>query len=248
MIRRFAPALAALLLATAAQPALAQADKFMDKAAVERIVRDYILANPEIIVEAMQVLEARNQAAAAEARQEAIRSSAKELYESGSPVGGNPKGDVTLVEFFDYNCGFCKRANPERNKAVEADGKVRVVFKEFPILGPGSVYAARAALAAREQGKYVELHEALFEHQGPLNEAAVLEIAKSLKLDIDRLKTDMDKPAVLDEIQANVALARKLGIQGTPGFVIGEQLIPGAIDAATFGQLFEAARKTGKGG
>lgn len=245
MIRRTAATLAsavALLAATAA-PALAQTDKFLDKAAVERIVRDYLLANPEVLVEAMHVLSARNKEASAKAQVEAIRANRAELLErKTSPVGGNPEGDVTLVEFFDYNCGFCKRANPERNKAVAEDGKVRVVFKEFPILGPVSVIASRAALAARGQGKYVEFHEALFDHQGPLSESAVMDIARSVKLDVKRLKKDMEDPAVMEEIQANVELAKKLGIQGTPGFIVGDTLIPGAIDAAAFAQHFQAAR------
>lgn len=239
---------AALLCGTAlAQPAEKAAP--LDKAAVEKIVRDYLLANPEVLVEAMQVLQAREQESAVKAQTAAIADNADALFRSEtSPVGGNPKGDVTLVEFFDYACGFCKRANPERDKAVAADGKVRIVFKEFPILGPGSAIAARAALAARGQGKYEPFHEALMDHQGPLNDAAVMKVAESVGLDTERLRKDMESKAITAEIEANKELAQKLGISGTPAFIVGDRLIPGAIDAGAFETLFAAARKGKDGG
>lgn len=241
-------ACAAVALCLAA-PVARAADKPLDKAAVEKIVRDYLLANPEVLLEAMQVLETRSQAESAKSQRDAIQAAKAELFESKtSPVGGNPKGDVTLVEFFDYNCGFCKRANPERDKAVATDGKVRIVFKELPILGPSSVTAARAALAARAQGKYVELHEAMFDQPGSLTDDAVFKIAEAVKIDVKRLRRDMEDPAIDKEIEANRDLARKLGIRGTPGFIVGDQLIPGAIDAETFAKLFADARQAAKDG
>jgi protein-disulfide isomerase len=136
---------------------------------------------------------------------------------------------VTLVEFFDYNCGYCKRSMPDVKKLIESDPKLRVVFKEFPILGPGSVFATRASIAAMKQGKFRELHEALFEFPGRKDETSVLEIAKSVGIDADRMAKDMDDPEVSAIIDRNIKLAGELGIAGTPAFVIGTDLMPGAV-------------------
>lgn len=245
---RLGAALVGVSIALTAAPPLAAAQAAeLDRRAIEQIVREYILQNPEIITEAIGVLEQRQQEAAARAVVEAIRANQGELLRSPtSPVLGNPRGDVTLVEFFDYQCGFCKRAHPQRAAAVQDDGKVRVVMKEFPILGPASVEASKAALAAKNQGRYAEMHEALMTHQGPLNSTAIREIAGKVGLDVKRLEKDMESADVQAEIDANHRLGRALGIQGTPGFIVGETLIPGMIGRDAFAQLFATERAARK--
>lgn len=219
------------------------ADKPLDKPAVEKIVRDYLLANPEILLEAMEALEKKQQADGDKAVAEALKSNRAALEQSPmSPVGGNPKGDVTLVEFFDYNCGYCKRTHPERSAAVKGDGKVRIVYKEFPILAPSSKEAAKAALAANRQGKYEAFHTALMTHEGRLDSDAIRATAKDVGLDLKKLEQDMGDPAIEAEIKANMELARKLNIRGTPGFVIGDTVVPGAIETDQFIALFNATR------
>ncbi|MQP64833.1 thioredoxin domain-containing protein [Niveispirillum sp. SYP-B3756] len=236
--------LVALLALVGAAPGMA-ADKPLDRQAVEQIVRDYLIANPEVLVEAMHALETKEQAQSEQAQKTALTANRAALENKG-PVGGNPKGDVTLVEFFDYNCGYCKRTHPERVEAVKKDGKVRVVYKEFPILAPSSIEAAKAALAANRQGKYEAFHTALMKHEGRLDSDAIRATARDVGLDIKKLEADMGDAAIQAEIDANIALARELGIRGTPGFVIGDTLVPGAIQTEQFTSYFAAARAAKK--
>ncbi|KAB2916384.1 MAG: DsbA family protein [Hyphomicrobiaceae bacterium] len=215
----------------------------MPDAEFERRVRAYLLGNPEIIAEALQQLERRQQLAEATEAQGALKMHAEELLrDPASPVGGNPKGDVSLVEFFDYNCPYCRQVAPHMAKAEANDPKLRIVYKEFPILGPNSTFAAKAALAAHRQGKYVAFHQALMELKGPTAEKTVLETAGRLGLDLDRLKGDMADPAIEAAINRNLALARALRINGTPGFVIGKEIVRGAMDLATMEGLIQQAR------
>ena len=238
---------AAALLAGTTGPARA-AEPALDRAAVEKIVREYILAHPEIITEAVTILQQREEEAATKAVTEAIAKNRTQLTASKtSPVGGNPKGDVTLVEFFDYNCGYCKRTQPELEAAVAEDGKVRLVYKEFPILGPSSVVAAKVALAAQKQGKYQAVHDALMGHKGPLDEDTVLALAKSAGADMARLQKDMDDDAVQAEIDANLKLAQELGVRGTPAFIVGDTMIPGAVDRASLVEVVKSVRAAKKG-
>ncbi|OYQ37692.1 hypothetical protein CHU95_00565 [Niveispirillum lacus] len=225
------------------------ADKPLDKAAVEQIVRDYLLTHPELLLEAMEALEKKQQVEGEKATAEALKTNRQALENApSSPVGGNPKGDITLVEFFDYNCGYCKRTHPERSAAVKGDGKVRVVYKEFPILAPSSREAAKAALAANKQGKYEAFHTALMTHEGRLDSDAIRAAARRVGLDLKRLEQDMGDPAIDAEIKANMELAQKLGIRGTPGFVVGDTVIPGAIETEQFIALFNATRAAKKVG
>jgi len=208
-----------------------------------RKVRDYLVANPEVIVEAMDVLDQRRKAAEQTEAQAALAASREELFNSNeSPVGGNPQGDVTLVEFFDYNCPYCRQVAPLMVDAEANDDKLRVVYKEFPILGPNSIFAAKAALAVQRQGKYPEFHKAMMQVQGQSDEASVIAVATELGLDIAKLRQDMEDAAIAAEIDRNLALARALRINGTPGFVIGEEIARGAIDLATMKSLIEQAR------
>ena len=165
------------------------------------------------------------------------------LHDPAAPVGGNPDGDVTLVEFFDYNCPYCRRVAPSVAELVETDPDLRVVYKEYPILGPGSQFAARAALASAKQGKYASFHHALMEADGQVTEQTVIEVARTVGLDIERLRADMEDPAIQEAIARNLQLANALGITGTPSFIIGQELVPGAVDLGTLLGLIDRARE-----
>ncbi len=200
----------------------------------EQRIRDYLLANPEVIIAAVQGLEARRRQADESEAEAVLRTRAEEVFrDPDSPVGGNPQGDISLVEFFDYNCPYCRQVAPVMAEAEAADPELRVVYKEFPILGPGSTYAAKAALAAHRQGRYLEFHKALMQFKGAVDESAVLRVAHEIGLDIDRLKAEMDDPAIQGAIDRNLQLAQALRINGTPGFVIGDQILRGATDLET---------------
>jgi protein-disulfide isomerase len=210
----------------------------------EQRVRAYLLEHPEVIMEAMQLLQERQRAAEAENLKRVIaRRSAEILNDPDAPVAGNPSGDATLVEFFDYNCPYCRRVAPAVSGLIDDDPDLRVVYKEFPILGPGSQFAARAALASRAQGRYLEFHEALMNAGEKVSEDSVLKIAREVGLDVDRLSEDMKDPAIEAAIARNLELANALGVTGTPAFVIGDHLVPGAVDRATLEGLIGQARR-----
>jgi protein-disulfide isomerase len=209
-------------------------------------VRAYLLAHPEVIVEAVQLYQLRQQAAQAEAAKQVIASRADEIFrDPAAPVGGNASGDVTLVEFFDYNCKYCRAVDPTIAEVLDADPGLRLVHKEFPILGDGSEAAARVALAAERQGKYRELHRALMSAPGSATEESALAAAAASGLDVERLRRDMGDPAISEAIARNRALAAALDIDGTPGFVLAGQVVPGAIDRATLEGLIAKARQEG---
>lgn len=206
-------------------------------------VRDYLLGHPEVIMEAIQRLKTRSRATEENDAMTALKSRADEVFrDPESPVGGNSAGDVTMVEFFDYNCPYCRTVEGAVREAVAGDPQLRVVYKEFPILGPNSVVAAKAALAAHRQGRYVAFHEALMRTKGVANEESALRIAADIGLDVTRLKADMADPAIRSAIDRNLNLAQALRIGGTPGFVIGPQILRGATDAATLRGLVDKAR------
>jgi protein-disulfide isomerase len=228
---------------TFGQSRLANAQSNVPQDEFERRIRAYLLDHPEVVAEALQRLEERERAAQANAAKSVLKARADEvLRDPDSPVGGNPEGDVTLVEFFDYNCPYCRQVAPYMAKAEARDPKLRIVYKEFPILGASSTFAAKAALAAHRQGKYAAFHRALMEAKGTLTEKGVLEVAERIGLDIVRLKADMADPKIQAAIDRNLALARALNINGTPGFVVGEQIAPGALDLATMERLISEAR------
>ena len=181
------------LAADASKPALTPGQE----KAVRDLVKEYLLKNPEIIVEALQDLRRRQQLAKEKQAREALVKRRDELLrDKDTPVGGNPKGDVTIVEFFDYQCGYCKRVMQTVIDSTKADGNVRVVFKEFPILGETSLVAAQAALASHKQGKYEAFHFALMGHRGRLSPDVIMSIAKSVGLDVKKLKDDMAAPDI----------------------------------------------------
>jgi protein-disulfide isomerase len=227
------------LAANAGNPSPAEVDQ------IEQIVRDYLKQHPEVIVEALKAYQARQDAAKADALKGTIASLKSELLgDPLTPVSGNPKGDVAVVEFFDYRCPYCKAMAPDLAKAVAEDGKTRLVYKEFPILSPTSIVAAKAALAARYQNKYVAFHDRLMGLKGSFEESDIYSAAVDVGLNVAQLKRDMAKPEIADAIARNYSLADKLDIQGTPAFVIGEKLLDGV---ATSDEL-TAAIKHARGG
>ncbi|MBX9590241.1 MAG: DsbA family protein [Hyphomonadaceae bacterium] len=196
---------------------------------VESIIKEYLLSNPEVMIEVQNALEAKMDKIQSERTALAIQQNAAEIFrQTTAPVIGNPKGDVTVIEFFDYNCPYCKKALHEVMQLIEKDKQVKLILKEFPILSKGSEEAAKVALAAKNQGKYWEFHRAIYDVQGQINEASALRVAEKLGLDMARIKKDMASADVKKEIDLTRALATKLGIQGTPHFLVGDRTIPGA--------------------
>jgi protein-disulfide isomerase len=214
---------------SAAPPAAPSASfSGLQKKEIENIIREYLISNPEVLVEAQNALEAKLDKVQSERMAVAMKDNAGELYRSAASPIVNAKGDVPVIEFFDYNCGYCKKAFTEVAQLVENDKKVRLILKEFPILAKGSEEASRVALAAKMQGKYWEFHRAMLQNQGQANEASALRVAERLGLDMAKLKKDMTSPEVKKEIDATHQLASKMGIQGTPHFIVGDKVIPGA--------------------
>ena len=219
----------------------------MSQEQFERRVRDYLLAHPEIIGEVINRPAAKQvELDAAKARVALQAHDAEVFHDPDSPIGGNPSGNVTLVEFFDYNCPYCKMMAPLITQAETADPWLRIVYKEFPILGPGSVFAAKAALAANKQGKYTAFHRALYQARGHVDETKVLEVAAAVGLDVARMQADMqadmqDK-AMESILERNIKLGQLLHITGTPGFVVGDQITTGAMDFDALQSLIGEAR------
>lgn len=211
---------------------------------IKQLALEAILENPQIIMEAIALLEQQRNAEQAVAQADVLQRQ-RDLLENdpNAPIAGDADGDAILVEFFDYNCPYCKRAAADVKSLLAADDNVRVVYREWPILGEGSVFAARAALAAREQGQYEAMHWALMEMRGRAEEASVLAIARDLGLNMDQLVIDMNSDAVNAHIDASRGLAQSLGFTGTPAFVIGDALIPGAIPLADLQGYVAAVRQ-----
>lgn len=208
----------------------------------ERRVRDYLLQNPEVILEALEVLEARRMQAEQGEVEAVVAARSDELLNNPmSPISGNPDGNFTLVYFFDYNCPYCRQAAPMLEEVVDSDDNLRIVFKEFPVLGPGSESAARLALAADRQGAYVELHDALMGQSGRVGESETLEIAREVGIDVAQLQADAADPEIEAAIEANLALARDLRINGTPSFVVGGEVLRGLVDIGTLRQAIDRA-------
>jgi protein-disulfide isomerase len=230
---RLLRALAAALLIAGLAPAAAPAAE-MSKSDIEKIVHDYLVAHPEVLQEAMAELEKRQAAADAQKHKDAVKQNAAALFSSPHQVVlGNPDGKVTFVEFFDYNCGYCKRAMDDMLTLMKDDPNLKVVLKEFPVLGPGSVEAAQVAVAARMQDKggkkYLDFHQKLLGGRGEANKARALAVAKETGFDMDRLQKDMQSAEVKTTLQETFKLAEALGLNGTPSYVIGEKVEVGAV-------------------
>lgn len=234
----------ALTLPTAetavAEPSFSEAQR----GEIGGIIREYLVENPDVIVEVLQILQNRQQAAQQHQQQQQRIDPATVYNEGSDPVIGNPNGSVTVVEFFDYHCPFCKRISSSIAKLIEADDDVRVVFKEFPVFGEDSVFAARASLASMKQDLYHEFHLAMMKNRGRLSERTVMKLAKKVGLDVDQLEKDMDAPEINATIQANYQLAQQLGIRGTPSFIIGDEIVPGALDIGTMRRIVQSKRQS----
>ncbi len=231
-----------LTLALMAAPLAAQAQELTEER-IKELALQAILENPQIIMEAVAILDEQRQAAQAAANEQVLAQQ-RNLLENdpNAPFMGAEEPTAVIVEFFDYNCPYCKRAAGDVKALLASDDAVRVVYREWPILGDGSVFAARAALAAREQGKYEEMHWALMELRGRAEEASVLGAARAVGLDIDKLLEDMQSDAITAHIDASRGLAQALGFTGTPSFVIGEALVPGAVPLSDLETLVAQVR------
>ncbi len=239
---------AALLSATWAQEARSQeAFSAEQDAAIRDIVRDYLLEHPEVLVDALRIYERRQQEAVAARQREAVVAHLAALTEdANSPVLGNPNGDVLVVEFFDYRCPYCRRVADKLREAVTSDGNIRLVMKEFPILGPESIFASRAALAAAKQGKYEEFHFGLMAIEGAIDDTAVMALAEQLGLDMERLREDMLSEEIDQAFRRTYEVTEALEIRGTPAFVIGDRIYPGAIEMDEFRRLVAEVRAGSK--
>jgi protein-disulfide isomerase len=244
-LRSLAVAAAALTLG-AATPLSAQEMSPAQRTEIEKIVREYIIKHPEVLQEAMSELEKRQQAAELEKARSAIKNHSDALFNSPRQVTlGNAQGDVTFVEFFDYNCGYCKRALSDMTQLMKQDPKLKIVLKEFPVLGPGSVEAAQVAVAVRMQDpkKYLDFHQKLLLGRGQADKARALAAAKEAGLDVARIEKDLKSDEVAKTIEESMKLAEALGLNGTPSYVIGNDVVIGAVGLPTLSQKVQAARQ-----
>jgi protein-disulfide isomerase len=246
---RLAFAAAAVSLAFAgAPPAVADSFSADQREEIGKIVKDYLLTHPEVMQDVMAELEKHQQSVEAEKHRAAVAENKATLFSSPHQVVlGNPQGNVTMVEFFDYNCGFCKRAMSDMLDLIKSDGNLKFVLKEFPVLGEGSVEAARVAVAARMQDtsgkKYVEFHQKLLGGRGGADKMHALAVAKEVGFDMPRLERDMGSDEVKKTIEENMKLAEALGVSGTPSYVVGEEVVVGAVGLDALREKINAERK-----
>ena len=241
------PALFALALCGA--PGIASAQSFSEpqRGEIEKIVRDYLLSHPEVLEEVSAELSKRQTAAEAAKHEAAVTKNAQAIFSSPRGVTiGNKDGDVTFVEFFDYNCGYCKRAMTDMLELMKADPKLKVVLKEFPVLGPGSVEAAQVAVAVRMQDptgkKYLDFHQKLLGGKGQADKARALAAAKEAGVDMAKLDKDLASPEVRATLEENFKLAEDMGMNGTPSYVIGKQVVIGAVGVDNLKEKIGVAR------
>lgn len=235
-----------ILMLVLALPALAQPLSVTQREEVVRIIREALVQDPSILRDAIAAMQAADEAAAAQAAQAALATHRAELErDPADPVAGNPDGDVTVVVFVDPRCGYCKQLHPSLQELVKRDPKLRLVVKDIPILGPNSVLAARALLAAHAQGRHQALLDAVMALRVEPTEAVLKAEAEKIGLDWARLRKDMDSAAVSDRLGVNLALAQTLGVRGTPAIVIGDALIPGAVGLADLQAAVASARQRG---
>jgi protein-disulfide isomerase len=250
-LMRFLPrlALAAGLTLTLGAFAAHAEDSFTatQRGQIEKIIREYLIGHPEVLQDAMSELEKKQAAEEVAKNQAAVKDNTEEIFNSPRQVTtGNPQGDVTFVEFFDYNCGYCKRAMSDMFDLLKNDGKLKVVLKEFPVLGPGSVEAAKVAVAVRMQDpggkKYMVFHQKLLGGRGQADKAKAMAAAKEAGLDMARLEKDMQSDEVRQTLETNLKLAEKLGLNGTPSYVIGSNVVVGAVGLDKLKENINTAR------
>lgn len=237
-LRPLATAVLGVVLALPlALPAQAQTQSFSpaQRGEIETILRDYLMNHPELLQDVMAELDKRQNLADAEKHREGVKQHAQIIFSSPRQITlGNPQGDVTVVEFFDYNCAFCKRAMVDMTDLMKGDGKVKFVLKEFPVLGEGSTQAAQVAVAVRMQDKtggkkYLEFHQKLLGGRGQADKARAMAVAKEVGLDMARLEKDMTSDEVKNTLQESFTIAEALGLNGTPSYVVGSDVVIGAV-------------------
>lgn len=236
-----------LLSACFIMPFNAQAAEFTaeQKVEIEKMFAEYLKENGDVVLESVNSYQARM----VEEQQEEARLKAANFVDTlkddkNLTAAGNPKGDVTIVEFFDYNCGYCTRAYNEVATLLEDDKNIRVVFMDMPILGPSSMEASKWSLAAHEQGKYWEYHQAIMDHEGPKEADTLEKLAKDLGLDVKKMKKDKESKEIADQLSKNIEVAQEMGIRGTPGFVIGNRVSPGYIPLDQMKKVIDEARNS----
>src|SRR3954454_20201363 len=246
-LRLLAPALFALAIFGATGPA--SADNFSDaqRSEIEAVIKSYLVTHPEVLEQAMTELSKRQAAAETEKHEASIAQNSNAIFNSPRGVMiGNKDGDVSFVEFFDYNCGYCKRAMSDMLDLMKADSKLKVVLKEFPVLGQGSVEAAQVAVAVRMQDptgkKYLDFHQKLLGGRGQADKARALAAAKDLGLDMAKLEKDMTSPEAKATLEENFKLAEEMGMNGTPSYVIGKQIVVGAVGVEGLREKISQAR------
>jgi protein-disulfide isomerase len=229
-----------------AAPTFAEGFSAKQKTDIEELVHAYLMEHPEILQDMATKLEAKQKQTETDTRNSMLTANAADIFHDATDaIIGNPKGDVTVVEFMDYNCGWCKKSVVEMQALIKADSNVRVVMKEFPIFGEGSEYAARAALASVKQGKYWQLHQAMFASEGKITPEVVDQIAVEQGLDLAKLKADMQDPAIQANIQKTNKLAQTLLFTGTPAFIVDNQVSPGYVPMDTLNNMVVAVRANG---
>jgi protein-disulfide isomerase len=238
---------AGIILTLGAFAGQAQSISDAQRGDIEKIIREYLIAHPEVLQDAMAELEKKTAADEAAKNQAAIKDNAETIFNSTRQVvTGNPQGDVTFVEFFDYNCGYCKRAMDDMFSLIKNDPNLKVVLKEFPVLGPGSVEAARVAVAVRMQDKtgkkYIEFHQKLLGGRGQADKARALAAAKETGFDVARIEKDLASDEVRQTIEENLKIAEKLGLNGTPSYIIGTNVVVGAVGLDKLKENINTAR------
>ncbi len=241
-------AAAIFLVPPAMAPARAQTFSADQREEIGTIIKDYLLSHPEVMQDVMAEMEKRQQAAEAEKHRTAVAENKATLFSSPHQVVlGNPQGKQTMVEFFDYNCGFCKRALPDMLTLLKTNSNLKFVLKEFPVLGEGSVEAARVAVAARMQDssgkKYLEFHQKLLGGRGPADKMRALAVAKEVGFDMTRIEKDMGSDEVKKTIDEDLKLADELGVNGTPSYVVGDEVVVGAVGLDALREKLSAEQK-----
>ncbi len=212
------------------------------KSEIQTIVKQYLMENPEVLVESLEAYRVKEEREQEEQSAAKVTESLSYLTRSDAPSAGNADGSITIVEFFDYNCGYCKRALPDIQKVLNEEKDVRFIFQEMPILGPTSFTAAQWALAAHKQGKYFEYHTALMDHRGAKNESELTKIADKLGLDTKKMKQDANSEDVKSMLNKSMQTARDIGIQGTPAFIVNGELVRGYMGPDGMKAAIENAR------
>ena len=244
LFRRFSISGLMIVMGAAQEPLSEGSRQTVEKPAIEEIVKQYILQHPEVLVESVRRYQEREQATQRQRTREAVLASLNDLQRDPSSPATGREGGITVVEFFDYHCGFCKRSEPAVIKILANHPEVQFVFKEFPILGAESSLGAKAGLAAARQGGYLRFHQALMALAGPITMHAIEELAGKQGMDVPKLKRDMESPEVQSVLARNRELALKLGVNSTPTFVVGSEMVPAALDDVTFERILAQAKSS----